>query len=144
MAAKKPASSPKPKVKSVHIQARLHTEKIREADALVIYRHYRDKEKWTDREIVREALIAFGEMKDQNWKAQRDVTPVTLSADMLNMLNAMSALVQTLSHMDFTSVRDGNGVPMDNYAVQQQLSDFDKSASDLLGKAVFFDVEDDE
>jgi murein L,D-transpeptidase YcbB/YkuD len=130
-------------LKSTHIQARLHPEKIREADALAAYHGVKERTNWTDKVIVREALIAMGQMMDSGWQPQEDVTEVKLTASVQTMLRQMSSLVSKLSSLDFSQARHPDGSEVDTETLHRELSEFDKSASDMLGQAIFFDVEDE-
>lgn len=133
----------KKQVASVHIQARLHPNVVREADAVLVYKHMKNLQHLTDREIVRESLIAYGQMVDSGWQPQEDVTEVKLSANVLNMLKQMTGLVSKLASMDFSQARNTDGSAIDTTELQRELSEFDKSASDMLGQAIFFDVDED-
>jgi hypothetical protein len=126
---------------SYHIQARLHSDKVREADAVSIYQHYKSQ-KWEDRQIVREALIALGIMHNEGWQPQEQPTDAILTANMQTMLQQMATLTSKLAGLDFSSIRNHDGSPVDD-ELKRELTEFDRSASDMLGQAIFFEVEEE-
>lgn len=122
--------------KSVQIQAWLHPEKIREYDAVEALKFYRAKG-WADRQIIREALIALRSMEQDGWQAQPGTDEVKLTADFLSVFRQLQSLSTKLTSMDFTAMPRETAEGM-----QQELTEFQKSASALLGDAIFFDEDD--
>lgn len=120
---------------SIHIQARLHRQKVREADACVVYDELK-RRGLTEREMVREALIAYGQMTDSGWQPQLDVTEVRMTNEMITMFRNLQTLTTRLASMTF-AIGSNQQAEMDG--LQRELTEFEESAKGLLGDAIFFD-----
>jgi hypothetical protein len=137
---------------TVHIQARLNPRLVREHDAYEVYADLALKAKKDDRWIVREALIAYGEMTDKGWKPQEIVDSITLSAKAVRAVEQLSQLapvmadfqqlVRQLLTLDLSSLRYADGSPADGPLMARQLTQFEQSAKDVLGQAHMFEVDE--
>ena len=126
---------------AIHIQGRLLRDRVREADAAAVYDEL-IKAGWKDREIVREALIAFGQMHNQGWQPQQVVTEVKLTETMFRMLQRMESVVSHLATLDFSNVRHGDGQVVNAPELKRELTELEEGAKSLLGNVYF--AEDDE
>ncbi len=128
---------------AIHIQGRLLRDRVREADAAVVYDEL-VKNGWKDREIVREALIAFGQMHNQGWQPQQVVTEVKLSDTMLKILQQMESVARKLATLDFSTARHDDGRTVDAPQLQRDLSELEQGAKSLLGTVYFAKDEDED
>lgn len=132
-----------PKENAIHIQGRLLRDRVREADAAAVYDEL-VKNGWKDREIVREALIAFGQMHNQGWQPQQVMTDVKLSETMLKILQQMESVAHQLATLDFSTARHGDGRTVDAPQLRHDLSELEEGAKSLLGTVYFADDEDED
>ena len=128
---------------AIHIQGRLLRDRVREADAAAVYDELK-KAGWQDREIIRESLIAFGQMHNEGWQPQQVVTEVKLSETVYRMLKQMESAVSRLAALDFSTMKHGDGRSVDGAQVQRDLNELEEGARSLLGNVYFADDEDED
>lgn len=128
------------------VQTLLNDRYIDEHDAVVVLDHYRNRLKWTDRQIVREALIALGKATETmgDWTPSRETTEVSLRGDMVEMLKALKGLAVKLSTMDFSGARTSNGETVSSSDIEQELTDLERSAVKLVGTLHMRDDDDED
>lgn len=100
------------------VQAVLNWKYFRETDALEVRRVLieqtsnlsdEDDKKWTDRKLITEGLIALGEKKQRGWTAPDVPTEMTISANIVSMLAKMNSVIDMLSQMDISQLRQVDG-----------------------------------
>lgn len=123
----------------VHIQAWLHKQKVREADAIYAYEQATKRDKLSDRDAVREAFIAYELMRENGWQPQRLVTQIQMTEDMFQMVRAMQSLLRRLAEVDFTTARTITGEQVDFEIVGRELNEFEKNSTSMLGQVYDFD-----
>jgi hypothetical protein len=136
----------KPKaLKSVHIQARLHPrgDNPREGSAIEVYRKTTADFNWTDREYIREASIALGQMLDAGWKPITATKKNVINGEAMALLRDIYMMIQQVASMDFSHARTHDGQPVDQQQIRAQLANIDRTATDILGSAIVFDDDDE-
>lgn len=127
------------KSSTTRFQAVLNRQYFREIDAIVVAEALKkeDPEKWTDRKLFTEGLIALGEKLESGWQPQEVPTTISIGADAARMLNQLSAFVQLLSQMDIDGLRQVKGFDENAYNIAKT------GASKLIsGDTKFEDIED--
>jgi hypothetical protein len=94
-----------------HVQARLNDNDLnqpRDPDAIQWLKYYRNEGR-SDREIIREALIALGVMVGNGWMPAWVVGAQDVHSTTMTMLKT---ILSKLDNLDFSSVRSATGLPL--------------------------------
>lgn len=126
---------------TIQIQAWLNRQKVGEADACETLLEHRERG-WKDRYTITQALNALKMLEEQGWQPAPPMDEVHLTADMVNLLRSVQLLAAKLASMDFSNAQV-RSVSQELEIVSRELTAFEKSASALMGNAVFFDDEDE-
>lgn len=125
---------------TIQVQAWLHTQKVGESDACQVLLDRRARG-WKDRYTITQALNALRMAEEQGWQPAPLMDEIRLTTDMVNMLKSVQTLAAKLATMDFSTAQT-RVLSDDLEIVTRELTAFEKSATALLGSAVFFDDED--
>lgn len=120
-----------------HIQCRLHgadANRPRDLDALTIYKAY-VKDGWTDRDIVREAMIALGVMVGNGWQPVHHTGTSEIHAQTYTMLQSILNIVSNLR-------TSGVMVGM-SHENQIALENIERGAIEAASQVTFFDIGDE-
>lgn len=129
----------KAKSSTIRFQAVLNRDYFHEMDAVEVAEALKeaDPEKWTDRRLFTEGLIALGEKLETGWHPQDVPTTISIGADAARMLNQLSAFVQLLSQMDIDGLRQVKGFDENAYNIAKT------GASKLISGDTKFDDKED-
>ena len=129
----------KSKTSTIRFQAVLNRDYFHEMDAVEVAETLKesDPEKWTDRRLFTEGLIALGEKLETGWHPQDVPTMISIGADAARMLNQLSAFVQLLSQMDIDGLRQVKGFDENAYNIAKT------GASKLISGDTKFDDKED-
>lgn len=123
-------------------QARLNSLAFpdgREADAIEMLDHLRDKEKKTDREILVDALL-LKRMQYQEGYVPPEPQTNTLTRQMQEAIGMILDHVRMLSTLDLSSLRSQSGWNEDHF--QRASTHLHESAADFLGTSKRYDDDD--
>jgi hypothetical protein len=123
----------------IHVQGRLNSKLVREDLAIEAYDFIKTKspDSTADREIVREALIAYAEKIEGGFinPGEMLVGEGKVTAEMLGIQRQILSVVLQLVNMDFSTVKNRDGSTFDSTSFQANLTTLQKSATSMLGEA---------
>lgn len=123
-----------------HIQARLLADRVSEKFSVLELDELRASG-MSDREIIRDALIAHRKKRLKGWTPPQVLDEVTITAGMLDILNALHESVQMLQSLDLTSARQS---PNWNEETWQATNDIlSASAANFFGQSKSYSDDED-
>lgn len=142
MPPRKPPEGATPPLRA-HIQGRLHSDTQdggREHDALAFYYGQLAEEKWDDRKIITEALLALRMYWEEGYRPP-DPQPIVINSEIQAGIKALREHMKMLSELDLTSLRSQ---PAWKEEVYQDTSDaISSGAAAIMGHAKTYDDDDD-
>jgi hypothetical protein len=131
----------KPDRHSRHIQARLRDDFPSEVQAIEAYDWLKTNPEWTDRLIMKEALIALREKLDAGYTPHED-NEIKFTREMRHTLKLIMEHVNMLSTVDLSAARQSPD--WDEQRYQDTTSKLNKSVVQLFGTSKSYgDDEDD-
>lgn len=127
--------------KSVHIQARLLRDKEEEQEAVHCWEQLIEQGV-EPRVIINAALNSL--RQDQTGQLRDEVNEVTISKTILRLLMNAQKIMERISHLDLSTLRNTDGSLADVSSIQSQLTNTQEAAMKMLGDAQIFDLDDDE
>jgi hypothetical protein len=107
----------KSKPDTIRFQAVLNRQYFQEKDAIYIAETLKreDPEKWTDRHLITQGMIALGEKLDSGWHPQDVPSTITIGAEIAAMLSQMKGVIEMLANMDIEGLRQVKGFNENTY-----------------------------
>lgn len=127
--------------KSVHIQARLLRNNPDEMDAVAYWEDLIER-KIEPRAIINAALNSL--RQDETGQLRDEVNEVTISKTILRLLVNAHKIMERISRLDLSTLRNVDGSQVDMQQIQSDLSNNQKAAMKMLGDAKIFELGEDE